>query len=836
MPRILAIVVLGLCVASAALAARSDFPQPRALEPDVTFWKRIYSEVGTDGGLIHDTHDLSLVYEVVKFPSRYGTDRHTESRKRYYQGILRRLAAGARSGLSRDEKRVLAMFGRDVTSARLRLASERLRFQLGQADKFRAGVIRSGAYRSHILGILRDMNLPQEIAHLPHVESSFTPNIYSRVGAAGLWQFTSATGRRFMRVDHIVDERLDPYRASLAAARLLEQNYRVTGAWPLAITAYNHGASGMRRAAQQLGTRDIAKIVRNYRSPTFGFASRNFYVEFLAADHVAANYRDYFGELDLDEPIAFESVTLPFYAKPRDLAHALRVDVATLEKANPALRPGVWRGSNFVPKGYSLRVPVDALERPLTEALAALPNSSRYAGQASSGASTYVVRRGDTLSKIASRHGLSTRRLASMNGIRRANSIRVGQRLKIPTRDRLAPMAPDAKQEVLVADAPIRANPVVEPAPEPAPEPARTPDRTPAQPPAPAPAPRVAEAPAPAQEPARVEPETPAPAVAQTYTVRRGDNLTRIANRHGLSVAQLASINGLNPRKPIRAGQRLRLSPPLAPTAPDPNAPPSDEVVIAVARPDPGKLPVRGVALAEEAAEDAADAAAKDPAAAKRVAAGEPATPKRAAPKAAPADAATAVAAAPAPSSAATGPERQAAWEAREESATDPSPGLLADPSDYTTASDGTIVVQPNETLGHYAEWLGVRVSKLRQINRMRYGEPVQLHQKIRLDFSSVPAADFERIRTEYHRSLQEAFFAEWEIEGTAVHKVGPGDSIWSLSTRRFSVPIWLLRQYNPDVDLDALSAGTEITVPKLRQRGAETSARDGIGRSSAAG
>ena len=164
------------------------------------------------------------------------------------------------------------------------------------------------------------------------------------------------------------------------------------------------------------------------------------------------------------------------------------------------------------------------------------------------------------------------------------------------------------------------------------------------------------------------------------------------------------------------------------------------------------------------------------------------------------------------------------------------SPGLLADPSDYTVGRDGRITVQPNETLGHYADWLGVRVSRLRQLNGLRYGEPVDAHQKLRLDFSQVPAADFERVRVEYHRELQEDFFAEWEIEGTAVHKVGPGDSIWTLSTRRFAVPIWLLRQYNPDVDLDALSTGTQITVPKLRQRSAETSALDGGKRTATAG
>ena len=160
-----------------------------------------------------------------------------------------------------------------------------------------------------------------------------------------------------------------------------------------------------------------------------------------------------------------------------------------------------------------------------------------------------------------------------------------------------------------------------------------------------------------------------------------------------------------------------------------------------------------------------------------------------------------------------------------DESATEPSPGLLADPNDYTVASNGTILVQTGETLGHYAEWLGLRASRLRKINGLRFGEPLVVQQRLRLDFSEITPEVFERIRVEYHRSLQEDFFAEWEIEGTVVHRVGPGDSLWLLSTRRYDVPIWLLRQYNPDVDLQALSAGTKLTVPKLRQREARTSA-----------
>ena len=99
------------------------------------------------------------------------------------------------------------------------------------------------------------------------------------------------------------------------------------------------------------------------------------------------------------------------------------------------------------------------------------------------------------------------------------------------------------------------------------------------------------------------------------------------------------------------------------------------------------------------------------------------------------------------------------------------------------------------------------------------------VRQRVRLDFAEISPDVFERVRIEYHRSLQEEFFAEWEIEGTIVHRVGPGDSLWVLSTRRYDVPIWLLRQYNPDVNLDALTAGTPLTVPKLRQRRSQTSA-----------
>ena len=140
--------------------------------------------------------------------------------------------------------------------------------------------MRSSSYATHIAETFANLGLPPELAVLPHVESSFNANAYSKVGAAGLWQFMRSTGRRYMRVDDAVDERLDPYRSTEAAAQLLAYNYRVLGSWPLALTAYNHGAAGMRRAKESVGTDDFVKINRTYNSRTFGFASRNFFPSF----------------------------------------------------------------------------------------------------------------------------------------------------------------------------------------------------------------------------------------------------------------------------------------------------------------------------------------------------------------------------------------------------------------------------------------------------------------------------------------------------------------------------------------------------------------------------
>ena len=249
---------------------------------------------------------------------------------------------------------------------------------------------------------------------LPNPQA-FVPQT-AEVGAAGLWQFTRSTGRRYMRIGHVVDERLDPFTATVAAARLLQHNFKVTGTWPLALTAYNHGASGMRRAARRMGTKDIDKIVREYKSRTFGFASRNFYVGFLAALEIDSNPEKYFGKLTLDQPAETEVAPVPFYGSAKGVAAALGIDVQTLRQSNPSLRPPVWAGLKRIPKGHEIRVPRALLAKPLSLLIAEVQESARFAAQTRD--TYHKIRRGETLSVIAARYRTSVSELAQLNNLR----------------------------------------------------------------------------------------------------------------------------------------------------------------------------------------------------------------------------------------------------------------------------------------------------------------------------------------------------------------------------------------------------------------------------------
>jgi membrane-bound lytic murein transglycosylase D len=427
-------VLLFLPKGEGALASPSvTFPLPKVLRPNVAFWKQIFTEFDSDSGLLHDATDVTIVYHVLRDLPRHPRKRQrlVDRYRRRYKRILQRLAQGKRRRLSRDERRVLALFKGRQNRRAFRAAAYNIRFQQGLRDRFIRGLQRSGAYLPTIRRIFATAGLPTALALLPHVESSFNNAAFSKYGAAGIWQFTRSTGRRFLRIDSAIDERFDFRRATAAAAKLLRKNYQELGTWPLAITAYNHGVSGMKRAIAAVGTRDFGTIIRRYRSRTFGFASRNFYAEFLATMDIVSHHDTYFPGLTFDTPLVYHTLKLDAYVDIRTLATYLGVKRQEIARWNPALRRSVLRSQRLIPKGFVVYIPRHRLGSEEVQARwARIPASEKFPRQLRD--RKYRIRPGDTLSTIARRFRTTVEALMELNDIDQPNLIKAGRLLRLP--------------------------------------------------------------------------------------------------------------------------------------------------------------------------------------------------------------------------------------------------------------------------------------------------------------------------------------------------------------------------------------------------------------------
>jgi len=143
---------------------------------------------------------------------------------------------------------------------------------------------------------------------------------------------------------------------------------------------------------------------------------------------------------------------------------------------------------------------------------------------------------------------------------------------------------------------------------------------------------------------------------------------------------------------------------------------------------------------------------------------------------------------------------------------------LSADPADYLVAEDGTIEVQVGETLGHYAHWLNLPTQKLRVLNGVRHGQHVIVGQRMRLVFAAENTKAFESKRKKFHARIQNRFFKNHHIVDVRDHPLTDGDNLWELSTETYRVPLWLLRQYNPDLTFDSvLSLSSSLRVPVVQ-------------------
>lgn len=469
-----------------ALDWRPDtFDVPEGLRERVDFWKAIYSRYSTNQGVLHDSVHLHVVYEPIDFTSIVKDSSLTprqkarareglvNARRKEHEDRLRRLATvRSAEGLTGEDLRVWKLFERIEEPNKFMAATKkgRVRFQLGQRDRFILGIYYSGRYIREMERIFRDAGLPIELTRLPFVESSFNIFARSKVGASGVWQFMRRTARPYMMVNNNVDERDDPIESTRASARLLKANFQMLGAWPLAVTGYNHGPSGVARIVKKTGTKDLATIINKYSSRTFGFASENFYACFLAALEVERNAPRHFGEVKWST--SFDGFEVPV---SRPVSHKTLLswfdgDDGLARLNNFHLKTPVLKGRSPIPKGTFLRVPAAKREQALTFLRGSLGPAHDVAGSspakveagvssvsgvggrsaesaaaahslsgpklavdaAVDGGRRYRVKRGDNLSRIARKHGVSVQAIRSANDLEDGTKLRSGQWLEIP--------------------------------------------------------------------------------------------------------------------------------------------------------------------------------------------------------------------------------------------------------------------------------------------------------------------------------------------------------------------------------------------------------------------
>ncbi len=363
-------------------------------------------------------------------------------------------------------------------------------------DWFEAALSRGQRYLPHIREVFASEGIPQDLAYVALVESAFKANAYSRARAKGVWQFISATGKRYgLQQDWWVDERSDPEKATRAAAAYFKELYGMFGDWNLALAAYNAGEWNVHRMINRYRTQDFWQL---RRTRALRRETRN-YVPLIHAAVLIAKAPDKYGFAVEPEPAPeFERVPVDGAVDLRVIAECVSTPVEDIQTLNPELR----RLATPAGRTFDVRVPRGRAEV-LGTCLQSLPADKRVRFR------THVVARGQTLAGIAAANGVRAVDIASANNLPLTRRLPVGTELIIPISPRAAPARQASTR----------------------------------------PAPRV---------PSAAGPELGDGRVRIRYLIKPGDTLVGIAAQYGTTVRELQTWNGLRSSR-IAAGETLTI-------------------------------------------------------------------------------------------------------------------------------------------------------------------------------------------------------------------------------------------------------------------------------------
>ncbi len=377
-------------------------------------------------------------------------------------------------------------------------------FSTTEKERFQQWLNNSGLYKEHMIPILREFNLPDEVFYLALIESGFNPVAYSYAHAAGPWQFIASTGALYgLKRNWWIDERRDPIKSTYAAAKYLKKLHDEFDDWFLALAAYNTGELRVWRAIRREGTRDYWKLRSLPRQ------TRNYIPTMMAGITIALNPEKYGFENTPDETWRWDEVSVDRCYEFEDIARVSGVSSTVLKQYNPELRR--WMTPPEIEE-YILRVPVGKGDG-LADKLSKIPDVESKPQW-----TTHKVRRGQTLSTIARKYGTSVSALIAANNIRNKNQISVGQVLRIPTNEYYSASSASTSHDVI------------------------------------------------------------------THTVRRGETLSQIGEKYGVSVSKIRSLNNLHGHQYIYPNQKLKIPANVAQTSQYASTPTGNTKIIHVVK------------------------------------------------------------------------------------------------------------------------------------------------------------------------------------------------------------------------------------------------------------
>ena len=422
--------------------------------------------------------------------------------------------------------------------------------------------------------------LPMELKYLPVIESALNPDAVSRAGATGLWQFMLGTAQgEGLEVNSLVDQRRDPYASSEAAAKYLKKLHGIFGDWSLAIAAYNCGPGNVTKAMRRAGSqaKDFWAIY-----PFLPQETRGYVPAFIAANYIMNYYDKHnISPALARRPIVTDTVHVNKRVHFQQISDVMGIPMDELRVLNPQYRTDLIPGDI---KPYALVLPsLQACAYIAGEDSIVNHNAELYARRdvvepgVTQGSDTqgeyidevvvryHTVKRGETLSSIARQYGVTTASIRSGNRI--GNKVRRGQKLKINTTRRkyvplpAAPTAPADTTATTVMAAAVDSAAVATPAA--APETAAPANRVTSaidnssRARAAAAAPPVATRETPPARRKKAE-TTEQPAKTRTHTVKRGENLSKIADKYGVTADALRKANGIK-GDGIKAGDTIKI-------------------------------------------------------------------------------------------------------------------------------------------------------------------------------------------------------------------------------------------------------------------------------------